>query len=270
MFSFRDEERINILINSLNELLNNYRVRNNMNINNLSLSNDNSSNTQLSNDNSSNTQSTDTYSTNIYNNETNNYLTTSYSYSLEDYNFFTNQRNNILYDELENSIINSLEMSDKKYKKIISEKGKEKLNFLTFKKGDKNCKNDTCPILQTEFEDNEKITQLPCKHCFNTEAIFHWLEKEKAECPVCRVELDYNEIKIQEQEQEQEQNTLNIIPFNFPINMDMDNNILESLISSRTNLFESFTRTYTDPFTLNNEPETQDIEFQQALLASLN
>ena len=125
--------------------------------------------------------------------------------------------------------------------------------------------NDTCPILQTEFEDNEEITQLPCNHCFNTEAILHWLKKEKAECPICRVELDYNEEKIEQE------NTLSVIPLNLPTNMDMDNNNLESLISSRENLFESFTRTYRDPFTLiNNENETQDNEFQEALLLSLN
>ena len=248
MFSFRDQERENILINSLNELLNNYRVRNSMNY--LSLPNDISSNERLS-----------YYSAN---NETNTYLNR--PYSLEDYIFFTNQRNNILYNELENTIINSLEMSENKYKKIISEKGKEKLKTIKFRKCDNNYKNDTCPILQTEFEDNEEITQLPCNHCFNTEAILHWLEKEKAECPVCRIELDYNEEKIQEQE-----NTLSVIPLNLPTNMDMDNNYLESLISSRENLFESFTRTYTDPFTLiNNEDETQDNDFQEALLLSLN
>ena len=27
---------------------------------------------------------------------------------------------------------------------------------------------DKCPILQSEFEPDEEITQLPCKHCFNT------------------------------------------------------------------------------------------------------
>ena len=39
-----------------------------------------------------------------------------------------------------------------------------------FKKNDDNYnyKNDICPIIQTEFDDNEIITQLPCQHCFNT------------------------------------------------------------------------------------------------------
>ena len=72
MLRFINEERTNILINSLNELLNNYRVRNNSF--NLSLLNDNS--------------------TNIYSSilETEPYSTEPYStlYSSEDYIFFNN------------------------------------------------------------------------------------------------------------------------------------------------------------------------------------
>ena len=258
-----------ILINSLNELLNNYRVRNNSF--NLNLT--------LLNDNSTDTYSTDTYSTDTYSTDT--YSTDTYStrYSLEDYNFF----NNLLDNEIEDSIVNSVEFSDKKYKRIISDNGKKELKKLPFKKNDDNYKNDICPIIQTEFDDNEIITQLPCKHCFNTEAITHWLEKEKAECPICRLELDYNEIKIEDQEQDQ--NQLNVIPINNNIDMDMDididrymeqltgvgtdNNLIESLINSRSNLFESFTRTYSYPLTLLNN-ENQDADFQEAPFSRLN
>ena len=275
MFRFINEDRTNILINSLNELLNNYRVRNNSF--NLSLLNDNSANIYSSiletETTETETTETDTYSTDTYSTDT--YYP---RYPFENYiffnNFVENERNNILYDELENSIVNSLEFSDKKYKKVISDNGKKELKKIQFKKNDDNYKNNICPIIQTEFDDNEIITQLPCKHCFNTEAITHWLEKEKAECPICRFELDYDEIKIEGQEQE------NIIPMNYNMDIDRymeqltgvgpDNNLIESLITSRTNLFESFTRTYSDPLTILMNSENQDADFQEALFASLN
>ena len=290
MFRFINEERTNILINSLNELLNNYRVRNNSF--NLSLLNDNSTNIYssiLETETSETTETTETNETETSEttetNETETYSTDTYypRYPFENYIFFNdfveNERNNILYDELENSIVNSLEFSDKKYKKVISDNGKKELKKLQFKKNDDNYnyKNDICPIIQTEFDDNEIITQLPCKHCFNTEAITHWLEKEKAECPICRFELDYDEIKIEDQDQ------LNVIAMNNNNNnMDIDrymeqltgvgpdNNLIDSLITSRTNLFESFTRTYSDPLTLLMNNENQDSDFQEALFSSLN
>jgi hypothetical protein len=286
MFRFINEDRTNILINSLNELLNNYRVRNNSF--NLSLLNDTSRNIYSSMLDTE-TSATDTYSTDTYSTDTYSTL-----YPSEDYiffnNFLNNQRNNILYDELENSIVNRLEFSEKKYKKIISDNGKKELKKIQYKKNDdkknddkKNddkYKNNICPIIQTEFDDNEIITQLPCKHCFNTEAITHWLEKEKAECPICRFELDYDEIKIEDQDQDQDQDQLNVIPVNYNMDIDRymeqltgvepDNNLIDSLITSRTSLFQSFTRTYSDLLTILMNNENQDADFQEALLASLN
>ena len=41
---------------------------------------------------------------------------------------------------------------------------------------------------------HEKITQLPCKHIFETEAIKTWLKEESNSCPVCRYELDFKEV----------------------------------------------------------------------------
>ena len=50
-----------------------------------------------------------------------------------------------------------------------------------------------CPITLTDFNENDTITKLPCGHCFEPTAIDYWLSTEKAECPVCRFELDYIE-----------------------------------------------------------------------------
>ena len=75
-------------------------------------------------------------------------------------------------------------------KKLISEKGKKQLIKLKYSA---ECKHHTCPILYSEFEEGEDIIKLPCEHCFNPKAIEIWLSKEKAECPVCRFQLEYTE-----------------------------------------------------------------------------
>tara|TARA_B100001758_G_C18295176_1_gene549225 strand:+ start:180 stop:755 length:576 start_codon:yes stop_codon:yes gene_type:complete len=79
-------------------------------------------------------------------------------------------------------------------KHVLSEKGKQTLKTIVFDNTKHKIK--TCPIYRTDFKQNEKITQLPCKHIFDSEAILHWLEHEKAECPVCRTKLPSKELSI--------------------------------------------------------------------------
>ncbi len=54
---------------------------------------------------------------------------------------------------------------------------------------------DGCPITMKEFTRGEIISQLPCGHLFNSEAILKWLKEEKAECPICRHKLASTEKK---------------------------------------------------------------------------
>ena len=53
--------------------------------------------------------------------------------------------------------------------------------------------------MQTEFEDDDDVVVLPCKHYFGEAAIMRWLEKEQAICPVCRDKLDSVEIKNEDE-----------------------------------------------------------------------
>jgi hypothetical protein len=96
-------------------------------------------------------------------------------------------------------INNSLYDSDM-YKKVLSEKGKASLIKISFKEALNNEKyatiNKSCPIMQCDFEEEETITILPCKHAFHSEAIERWLKEEKSQCPICRYELDSTEEKI--------------------------------------------------------------------------
>ena len=80
------------------------------------------------------------------------------------------------------------------YKKVLSSEGEKSLKKIKYDKI--KVEYDKCPILQCDFEPGEEITQLPCKHCFNTVAIERWLKEEKSECPVCRHQLEHMEKKI--------------------------------------------------------------------------
>ena len=91
------------------------------------------------------------------------------------------------------SLINQTLYQKNNYKKVISEKGLAELKIVTFKQKEFDTKE--CAITQEEFKENEKITQLPCKHIFSTDAIETWLKEESHKCPVCRYELDFKEIK---------------------------------------------------------------------------
>ena len=60
---------------------------------------------------------------------------------------------------------------------MLTEEGETKLKKIKFKDSEKN---NSCPILFVEFDEEEEIIELECKHCFNEEAIKKWLKKEKA------------------------------------------------------------------------------------------
>lgn len=44
---------------------------------------------------------------------------------------------------------------------------------------------DLCTICYCEFEEEEKVISLRCKHLYHEECIVKWLEKN-AKCPVCK------------------------------------------------------------------------------------
>lgn len=86
--------------------------------------------------------------------------------------------------------------------------------------------NNICPIMQTTFEDQQDIIKLDCNHCFDADAIIHWLKEEKAECPVCRFKFRSKEIKIE----------------NNQINNQTINNEQQELQETRLNLINSLSR----------------------------
>ena len=79
-----------------------------------------------------------------------------------------------------------------KYLKVLDDPSNNIIKIRNF--NSKLNINSSCPIFQTDFEENEEIGMLPCKHCFNLEAIKKWLNERKAECPVCREQFNSKEI----------------------------------------------------------------------------
>ena len=193
---------------------------------------------------------------------------------------------NSLYNDDYEELLNMLN-NISPVKKVLSDKGKESLKRVRYKKSEASY--HSCPILCTEFEDDEEITVLPCNHCFNSTAIEKWLTEEKSECPVCRTELDY---KNQDSPtpplspleaytraihgQELISHEHHVIPTP-TISIDLDdtyNTIFESinrasnmrdlLYRNRNNLFETPLLNY------RARVLSEDNEIQEAIIASLN
>ena len=179
-------------------------------------------------------------------------------------------------NSISNSIISTINesMNEKsRFKKVLSEEGEKSLTKVKYDKTKMDY--DKCPILQSEFEPDEEITQLPCKHCFNTSAIEHWLKEEKSICPVCRYELDNVEKKCNTDPTPTDENTDNEdaddenTDDEYTDKMDIDeeeNNVNNE--SSIFNLINSLERASN----LNNRNYynsiTEDPEIQEAILMS--
>lgn len=98
-------------------------------------------------------------------------------------------------NELFDTYISSVNDRTTPFKKVLSDEGENELRTVKFKEISESALNKECPIFKTEFNENQLVTQLPCKHCFEPDAIKQWLVNEKAECPVCRYSLPSKEVR---------------------------------------------------------------------------
>jgi hypothetical protein len=78
-------------------------------------------------------------------------------------------------------------------KNVITDEVKNNLQSIKFKDIINKENNTSCAITQDEFSDEDMVIQLQCSHCFNNDAILHWLTEESCECPVCRYKLESKE-----------------------------------------------------------------------------
>ena len=98
-----------------------------------------------------------------------------------------------------NQILNNSLLEKMPYKKILSNKGEEQLKVIKYNK--ETYDQDSCCITFENFEEGKDVIQLPCKHIFDPEGIKTWLKEESSKCPICRYELDFEEVKDNEIEE---------------------------------------------------------------------
>ena len=183
-------------------------------------------------------------------------------------------------------LINSTLYDKPSYKNILSDDGEKELKKIKYRKNSEEFPNEKCPIMHIPFEENEEVTQLPCNHCFDTEAIHKWLKEEKAECPVCRYKLDSKEEKIANENQVEAQTQTPTQPQPQPQPQPE-----RPLSETRTTFFNSLSRLYEHPFGPRNQnrrlimptpaqaslnriasvihQQDEDAELQEALYASM-
>jgi len=90
-------------------------------------------------------------------------------------------------------------------KKVASEEGLDQVKRWTFKQ-EEDVGEDaesreggessplTCAITQMPFENGDEVAEMPCGHKFDAESLTRWLQRESAQCPVCRYELPSREV----------------------------------------------------------------------------
>jgi len=130
-------------------------------------------------------------------------------------------RRNINQDILERSLYDQ-----PAFKNVIAPIAKELFSYLTF---DDSLEQKECPIDMEKFQEGEELLRLPCNHLFRKTAILNWLENQNAQCPICRYQLPYIEIR---NEQDND------------ISNSNNNNIEDDIAIGRSNLLTSLSQIY--------------------------
>lgn len=179
----------------------------------------------------------------------------------------------------------SLDQDQAKYKNVVDIK---KNNQIEFKKYNSDTfDQSSCCITMVDFTENDIVAVLPCKHCFNKEALIKWVTEESATCPICRFKLESTEVSTNGEEKQpdtSEQQTNNITDFNTnhlinSSNMDEFVNSFENIINNiprnnnvimeLINLVDRHINDGLNTIENLNTGVNHDPELQQAILNSL-
>ena len=145
------------------------------------------------------------------------------------------------------------------YKNVASDEVIENLKTVKYKDSSKH--NGTCPIICADFNDEDDVTELPCKHLFTPESITKWLKEENNECPICRYALESKEVKNEQNSPStspRRRREMNTTMFPNLYHNPMQRYLIEQIINSNRineNISENI-----------NE---DDFEFQQAIMNSM-
>jgi hypothetical protein len=162
--------------------------------------------------------------------------------------------NDYFSDLLNETFIN--QNNYKKYKKVTNKETITSLKEKHFnlKEAQEKNQNIICPISLTKFEEDDVIIELSCNHIFSKDDILKWLSEESNSCPICRKELDYEEIRINSPETSNNTDTSN--------NLERINNnqiYISNFFTSLTNNLENI-----------DEIQLQDILLQEYNIDNLN
>ena len=109
-----------------------------------------------------------------------------------------------------------------------------------------------CSIYCTPFENGEIVCKLPCNHIFSKTGIYKWFN-ENNQCPICRFELDYKEVKIETDER-----------------LSNQTNLTTNLQSNNTHNDVIYYNRYPSFNLINILIQQEEIEYQQAIIRSLS
>ena len=65
-------------------------------------------------------------------------------------------------------------------------------NIINNKENSDNTQEDTCPVCQDKFNENEKCVKIPCGHVYHLDCLLPWLNTNNT-CPVCRDVINIEE-----------------------------------------------------------------------------
>ena len=100
---------------------------------------------------------------------------------------FQNIYSNNGFTNLLNIPINT-SMNEENIPLLLKDSEIEKLEVVSYKNLDEDLKENTknCIFTQNEFNDDDLVTILPCKHVFSNGEINKWLTSVSYKCPTCR------------------------------------------------------------------------------------
>lgn len=183
-----------------------------------------------------------------------------------------------LFNDDINLIINNSLYDEERFRRVITDEVLENLKIVKYSKT--NCKNDKCPILCVDFNENDDVIVLDCSHCFDPDSIKKWLKQHKAECPVCRYKLESIEIRVQGSPPQTPNVIGGAIPHNTQQNMygasysntnfrDFQNNSVSELIDSLYRSYNLLSRNNVDRtfyFSQSHPSQQQQQQPQQSIL----
>lgn len=152
--------------------------------------------------------------------------------NLSPFNIINSDTQFISNFDSDNSIIrsileNSFTTDKNKYKNVLHDPSGHVIKIVKF--NSQTNINSSCPIFQLDFEENEEVAILPCKHCFTIEAITKWLNEQKAECPVCREQFSSKEISEENTNSLEESEQTPLLPETYFRNTDLTDTIRSML-----------------------------------------